>query len=289
MDINFINQLQNPVYNGFGQVSTVVGVVGAVSYYGINKIKGFVSSVPNTNSEQKEYMEQDVTKFNRQYFDDASIDKSKGAHDDNAASCKIDPSYIEGGYTVNSEGRPVNPYTIAALPTPIRKVAEFVLNKLGVKFNQLEGRGLLWKWGPNQAGDPLVITRKDGKAFVLVIHRMDGGGWALPGGFIDPKDTTSLQAITRELGEETSVDLKANFEEHSSIIYRGYVDDPRNTENAWVESTVASIELNQEEADKVSSQMRAGDDAKAVKWLEISDDMNLYASHKDWVLKAVGK
>ncbi len=56
-------------------------------------------------------------------------------------------------------------------------------------FFLVSGRGLLGRWGPNHAGDP-VVTRwaKDGKEKVLeiiLVQRKDTGELALPGGMVD--------------------------------------------------------------------------------------------------------
>jgi hypothetical protein len=59
--------------------------------------------------------------------------------------------------------------------------------------HSVSGRGLLGRWGPNHAGDP-VVTRwakvnADGKDKVLeiiLINRKDTGELALPGGMVDP-------------------------------------------------------------------------------------------------------
>lgn len=53
----------------------------------------------------------------------------------------------------------------------------------------MSGRGLLGRWGPNHAGDP-VVTRwaKDDKHKVLeiiLVRRKDTGEFALPGGMVD--------------------------------------------------------------------------------------------------------
>jgi ADP-ribose pyrophosphatase len=57
----------------------------------------------------------------------------------------------------------------------------------------VSGRGLLGRWGPNHAGDPVVTrwakTQQDTKHKVLeiiLINRKDSGNLALPGGMIDP-------------------------------------------------------------------------------------------------------
>ena len=84
-----------------------------------------------------------------------------------------------------------------------------------------------------------------------------------------------------------------------SQIYRGYVDDPRNTDNAWMETVV--MHFHDESGEKVISchfraspvrkttfqvaqfPLQAGDDAVAICWMELSSEINLYASHRDFV------
>ena len=55
-----------------------------------------------------------------------------------------------------------------------------------------------------------------------------------------------------------------------SIVYQGYVDDPRNTDNAWMETTAFWFHCSRELGPKL--QLSAGDDAKQVRWLDVSDD-----------------
>ncbi|CAF1078645.1 unnamed protein product [Adineta ricciae] len=102
----------------------------------------------------------------------------------------------------------------------------------------LSGRGLLGRWGPNHAADP-IVTRwaKDHKEKVLeiiLISRKDSGDLALPGGMVDPGESTS-QAVKREFIEE-ALDSDANRAKHldklfrkANSMYKGYIDDPRNT------------------------------------------------------------
>ena len=68
-------------------------------------------------------------------------------------------------------------------------------------------------------------------------------------------------------------------------IYAGYVGNPRNTDWAWMETTVF---LFHDESGKSVGRMplKAGDDARALKWIDISSDINLYASHKEFIKKA---
>jgi ADP-ribose pyrophosphatase len=68
----------------------------------------------------------------------------------------------------------------------------------------MHGRGLLGKWGPNHAADPIVTRFDPARPDVLqvvAIKRKDTGDWALPGGMIDAGEKVSL-TVKREFEEE---------------------------------------------------------------------------------------
>lgn len=163
----------------------------------------------------------------------------------------------------------------------------------------MHGRGLLGKWGPNHAADP-IVTRFDpsrpDRLQVVAIKRKDTGDWALPGGMVDSGELVSL-TVKREFEEEVGnlamypeqqaqfkVSLEALFERGKEI-YRGYVDDPRNTDNAWMETTAFHFHCTDALARRLP--LRAGDDAGDVMWLDVDPAnakfANLYASHRVWV------
>lgn len=151
----------------------------------------------------------------------------------------------------------------------------------------IEGRGELWNWGANFAADP-VITRKNpdtGAIEMLAIERRDSGEWAIPGGMVDPGERIT-KTLKRELKEEAGVEI--DFD-NGEVLYRGYVDDRRNTDNAWMETTVSHIHLSEEEAKVLNP--KAGSDAKKVTWLEVNEDMlsKLYASHGEFVRLALAR
>lgn len=65
-------------------------------------------------------------------------------------------------------------------------------------------------------------------------------------------------------------------------MYQGYVDDPRNTDNAWMET------IAQHFHDKTGHLVGkfpfyAGDDATKVRWMDIDSNLNLYASHSQFI------
>lgn len=71
--------------------------------------------------------------------------------------------------------------------------------------------------------------------------------------------------------------------ECATIMYKGIVEsDPRNTDNAWMETVVSHF--HDEHGDTFSSlPLKAGDDARDVKWMDISRQLDLYADHKHFI------
>lgn len=183
---------------------------------------------------------------------------------------------FEGPIKIGTDGRPRNPYGRTGMCE----------------------RGLLGKWGPNHAADP-IVTRfhpKTGRLQVVVIKRTDCNAWALPGGMVDAGESVSV-TVRREFTEEAgnhlaNPELHARFEQlterlfsSGQVVYRGYVDDPRNTDNAWIETTAFHFHCDAEMGALLP--LHAGDDAANVIWLDVdnADERynNLYASHKQWV------
>eukprot|EP00301_Raphidiophrys_heterophryoidea_P002212 c11035_g1_i2.p1 GENE.c11035_g1_i2~~c11035_g1_i2.p1 ORF type:complete len:322 (+),score=78.12 c11035_g1_i2:281-1246(+) len=160
------------------------------------------------------------------------------------------------------------------------------------------GRGLLGKWGPNQAADPIVtcLSPITGLLCMVAIKRQDTGQWAIPGGMVDDGEyvTSTLKREFMEEAAEKSVDMEQVLEEifadsNRRVVFRGYVDDPRNTDNAWMETTVVHFHCLPHQAERLK--LSAGSDAVRVSWLCVEDNneryTNLYASHKAFVDLAI--
>ncbi|XP_015171072.1 PREDICTED: ADP-ribose pyrophosphatase, mitochondrial [Polistes dominula] len=198
-------------------------------------------------------------------------------------------SYM-GDYVINEHGYPLNP-----------------VGRTGIA-----GRGDLGRWGPNHAADPIVTRWKRNNENMLVkdettnkpilqfvaIQRKDCNEWALPGGMVDIGEKVSA-TLKREFMEEAmnllgrSFSTRREVEESINLnftngidIFKGYVDDPRNTDNAWIE-TVAQ---NFHDADNNTFgqlPLAAGDDACNVKWMNADSKICLYASHSLFIEKTV--
>ena len=106
----------------------------------------------------------------------------------------------------------------------------------------LSGRGVLGKWGPNHAADPVVtrwkrldngsgekkVDESSGRPVLefVCIQRRDTGVWAIPGGMVDPGERVSA-TVKREFMEEamdSTGSAKDNAEELKSIV-NDFFDD----------------------------------------------------------------
>jgi ADP-ribose pyrophosphatase YjhB (NUDIX family) len=193
-------------------------------------------------------------------------------------------SYITNDYVLNSIYFEYCDYYIKYIEDEDINFAMLPINPYGP--TGIGGRGLLEKWGPNHAADPIVITydliRKIYQ--VLVIERKDTPGiFALPSGIKDIHESIST-TVSRELKEETNVILDVNT---AQFIYSGYVNDPRNTDHAWLETCVYLFNIDQSQREILLNTMSAEDDAISIKLIDIDDSneiyKNLYANHKEFI------
>ena len=200
----------------------------------------------------------------------------------------IDRESYTGRYQIDARGRPLNP-----------------LGRTGI-----EGNGLLFYGGPNKAADPIVATyirdengqialTKDylPRAKFVSIFRDKDFEWAIPGGMRQPGTSVSKTLIA-EFGEEALATLEktpenrkkaeeevGKFFQNGIVIFKGQVKDPRNTDNAWIE-TDAELFFDETGETTGKFKLKAGDDAIKVQWTEITPDLKLFASHKDFILLA---
>jgi len=156
--------------------------------------------------------------------------------------------------------------------------------------------------------DPIVTRYNEDTQYfeVVVIKRKDTGEWALPGGMVDFGEEVSA-TVKREFREEACNAFASHltpeqrkqeerkfdallddlFQDRteSKVVYKGYVDDPRNTDNAWLESVAFHFHCNPEHAKKLK--LSGGDDAVSARWLRMDPAQEqhyakLYADHRVW-------
>jgi ADP-ribose pyrophosphatase YjhB (NUDIX family) len=138
---------------------------------------------------------------------------------------------------------------------------------------------MLYHLGPNPTVDLIVTRTVEGEPQILLIERSIHssampGKLAFPGGFVDtdaakgeawrPGMETYLQAVKRELFEETGLDISHKPDE--MIRFIGVYDDPgrdpRNTNESWVEGHIFTIAVDSEEGNEIIGM----DDAQHAGW-----------------------
>jgi ADP-ribose pyrophosphatase len=156
------------------------------------------------------------------------------------------------------------------------------------------GRGYLGKYGPNTAADPSIsrFNPVTGKIeFALVQRNETPPTWAIPGGMVDPGEISSL-AAKREFGEEAGCSL-----DNTSIIpvelYSGYVDDWRNTDHAWMCTTV--FHWHDSDCSSLGKMKLKSDgvETKKAEWISFDDIKSgkypMFADHAKYIEMAVDR
>ncbi|KAL5255510.1 hypothetical protein ACHWQZ_G010918 [Mnemiopsis leidyi] len=177
------------------------------------------------------------------------------------------------------------------------------------------GRGCLKRWGPNHAADTVVtrwhrnkhgeIVKIDGLPVLefVAIFRPSFNEWAIPGGRVKPNERI-FETIKREFSEEALANLSRPATEQASIlemlsehfklgitVYKGYVDDPRNTDNAWMETIAVNYhDSTGKSFSKFPLQSRSGQETESgsvgVQWIPIDHNLDLFANH-EWIIEKV--
>ena len=162
----------------------------------------------------------------------------------------------------------------------------------------MKGRGLLGKHGPNHAADPIVTRYHNGKLQMVVVKRRDTGEFAIPGGMTEGQSvpaTLKKEFFEEALKYESNPALNSKlrkrvedfFDKGGEPVYIGYVDDPRNTDDSWMETECQHLHMDSKLAYLLP--LLGGDDACMAMCKDIDINLKLYASHIDWVEKVKNK
>lgn len=136
-----------------------------------------------------------------------------------------------------------------------------VAKKLETMYREEKEYRERWGCGPFLTADSIVQVGDN----VLLIKRGDGGGWALPGGFLEPNETF-LQGAIRELKEETRLKVPIPVLK-GSIKNRRVFDDPHRSTRARIITEAFHFHLVN---DKTLPEVRGSDDADEAFWCPIS-------------------
>jgi ADP-ribose pyrophosphatase YjhB (NUDIX family) len=126
-----------------------------------------------------------------------------------------------------------------------------------------------------------IIVYYDDK--VLLIERKNDpfkNLLAIPGGYLElEKDETFIEAAIRELKEETNITAKED-----QLVYLKTLDDPKRDPRGRTISEVFRLNINDDQYNEI----KAGDDAKDYKWINIFDIKNIELAfdHKQVILDA---
>lgn len=243
--------------------------------------------------------------YNPKWHEDKRVLDNRAMINVNPGLCWADACALDGVEDL-SQRRMWNPCTRTLdIVGNVTQMLEYNVNgkEVTLPFNPtgrtgLIGRGMLGKYGPNHAVDALVTsTNENGDVEVFCIQRADTGEWALVGGMIDLHEK-SEDACIREFMEEVFNKHKSTDAHESAdaflpvlmasrqlgVPYVGYVDDPRNTDNAWMETCVLHYHLNS----TAKLMLKPTPDPSEVRKAEwhLADDAfcdKMYASHGEWV------
>lgn len=197
-----------------------------------------------------------------------------------------DASSYGGKYFVDKRGLPCRP-----------------LGRSGVR-----GRGILKYFGPNHAADPIVtrwkVNEDSGKLErdknggrmleILLVRRPDSFVWSLPGGMVEAGEivspivkhclgATAVLRLSRSNIEKRAIaDALQHLFDTSTEIYRGATNDPRDTDNAWVESCVYNFHDENGSA-TAHFPLAAGNEAWQPAWITLSPHLRIDQNHLPFI------
>lgn len=141
----------------------------------------------------------------------------------------------------------------------------------------IRGRGMLNAWGPTLAADAIVTRRGEfpNVLEMLAIVRGDNSNPSTVGGKLTVNSQnlpieTFPGAATREHKEET--DIWIDFAD-AAILYKGNVDDERNTDNAWMETIIFHKHFNDRRETEGMTPKADGNEVEAVGWVVVEPSL----------------
>jgi len=154
----------------------------------------------------------------------------------------------------------------------------------------IKGRGLLGKFGPNHAADPIVtrVNPLTNQVEFIAAKRLDTDQYCIPGGMVDPGEAVSA-TLKREFKEEVASNCDEEVLQevfaNGNLLYAGPTyNDPRTTDNAWIETYVMHYHISDALAQKIKLSPQLSENSK-VKWVRC-DHPNLYGDHAEYVKMA---
>ncbi|XP_034741954.1 transient receptor potential cation channel subfamily M member 2 [Etheostoma cragini] len=182
------------------------------------------------------------------------------------------------------------PSSLCCVPfilSPYRSESEALDNyRNPVGRTGIRGRGALNHLGPNLNADFVLTRWRDSERSVLeylVVSDKSQGTLALPGGPVQSADHMPVTLI-RTMGKKLCEELIAKVSEGTKV-YEGYVDDCRNTDNAWVETTVLNIHLARRSQVMEDIDSMVASSQGTLQWKEVKDKTRLSPNQRESLRK----
>jgi hypothetical protein len=107
---------------------------------------------------------------------------------------------------------------------------------------------------------------------------------------VDPGESftrTLKREIVEEATEESSV--LQNALDKGRVVYTGIVDDPRETNNAWIETAAVHAHITAEEAQTIVLRPAVDGETTSSTWVDVTDEVltSLYANHGHMITLAM--
>ncbi|XP_047193404.1 transient receptor potential cation channel subfamily M member 2 [Scophthalmus maximus] len=153
----------------------------------------------------------------------------------------------------------------------------------------IRGRGALGQLGPNMNLDLVVTRQRDSDRSVLeylAVWDESRGTLTLPGGPVKSADHLPVM-LKRTMGKTLYEKITAKVSEGTKVS-EGYVDDCRNTDNAWVENTVLNIHLDRTSQVMVDINNMVVSGHGSLQWQEVSSKTRLGSNHRDSLRQVAG-
>ncbi|XP_029463784.1 transient receptor potential cation channel subfamily M member 2-like [Rhinatrema bivittatum] len=145
-----------------------------------------------------------------------------------------------------------------------------------------------WEVGWKRNLDGSICRKKSKKMLeILAVKLPSSEHWALPGGSLEPGEM-----LPRKLKQILRQEFWAQFRSllnRGTEVYRGYVDDPRNTDNAWIETIAINVHFEDQddlELEELNSHLYSYDPDVSIRWQVVDQKIPLYANHKEILQQA---
>lgn len=146
------------------------------------------------------------------------------------------------------------------------------------------GKGILKKWGPNNLVHPIIIYKHldNNDNFKILVHKNSNNHsenlYYLPSGEQYNENYYSKK-LKKILGDNLENIIDQN---NSQFIYSGYINDSKNTDHSWLETSVYLYVLNDKQFDVLSNFINSDLNTK-LKIIEFNDQYNLCQEHNEFL------